>query len=97
MNQNINFYVYILASKRNGTLYIGITNNLEARIQQHREGRASSFTQKYHIHTLVYYESFHYVEDAIKREKRLKHWKREWKINLIEKDNENWEDLSLGW
>ncbi|MCB9808802.1 GIY-YIG nuclease family protein [Candidatus Nomurabacteria bacterium] len=91
------FYVYILASKRNGTLYIGITNNLEARILQHKQGKGSVFTAKYGVSILVYYEMFHYVSDAIIREKRLKKWERAWKLELIEKDNPLWHDLSLGW
>lgn len=86
-------YVYILASKRNGTLYIGVTNNLAARIHQHREGKGASFTQKYGVKTLVWYETYPMVTDAIQRETSLKRWPRKWKLELIEKANPNWDDL----
>ena len=97
MNKEKYYYVYILASKRNGTLYIGITNNIEARTLQHKEGAGSLFTKKYHVHILVYYELFHYVDGAISREKNLKKWKRAWKLDLIEKNNPDWNDLSDDW
>lgn len=87
------YYVYILASKRNGTLYIGLTNNLDRRVLEHKEGVGGKFTSKYHVHMLVYFECYDYVWDAIKREKQLKKYKRQWKINLIEKDNPEWKDL----
>jgi putative endonuclease len=86
-------HVYILASKRNGTLYIGVTNNLPARIQAHREGRGSVFTKKYNVKMLVWYETFDMVVDAIQRETSLKRWPRKWKLALIEKDNPDWNDL----
>jgi putative endonuclease len=86
-------HVYILASKRNGTLYIGVTNNLPARIQAHREGRGSAFTKKYNVKMLVWYETYDMVTDAIQRETSLKRWPRKWKLALIEKDNPNWDDL----
>jgi putative endonuclease len=86
-------YVYILASKRNGTLYIGVTNNLSARIYAHREGRGSVFTKKYNVKMLVWYETYDMVTDAIQRETSLKRWLRVWKLALIEKDNPNWDDL----
>ena len=89
------YYVYILASRRNGTLYIGVTNDLARRVGEHREGSASSFTKKHGVKLLVYVESFDDVSAAIARETRLKKYKREWKINLIEQDNPNWRDLSL--
>jgi putative endonuclease len=82
-----NYYVYILASKRNGTLYIGITNNLEKRIYEHKNNLVEGFTKKYGVHRLVYYELFNKPDLAIQREKRLKAWKRRWKIELIEKQN----------
>jgi putative endonuclease len=88
-----NYYVYILASKRNGTLYIGITSNLIKRVWEHKEKIADGFTKKYDVDKLVYVEHFHDPENAIKREKRLKKYKRQWKINLIEKDNPQWKDL----
>ena len=88
-----NYYVYILASKRNGTLYIGITSNLIKRVWEHKEKIADSFTKKYDVDKLVYVEYFRDPENAIKRERRLKKYKRQWKINLIEKDNPQWKDL----
>ena len=86
--------VYILASRRYGTLYIGITNDLARRLEQHRSGAISSFTRHYRVHNLVYVEIFDDPEEAIVREKRLKEWKREWKIQLIERDNPEWRDLT---
>ncbi len=85
------YFVYILASKRNGTLYTGVTNNLAERVFAHKEGRGSGFTNKYGVNRLVYYEPF---QDAIEREKRLKRWRRQWKIALIENMNPEWDDLS---
>ena len=87
------YYVYILASKKNGTLYTGVTNNLVKRIYEHKNDFVKGFTQKYNVHNLVYYEIYNDVKDAITREKRIKKWKRQWKIELIEKTNPNWEDL----
>jgi putative endonuclease len=87
------FYLYILASKRNGTLYIGMTNNLIKRVYEHKKNLVKGFTQKYNVHNLVYYEIFDKAYDAIIREKRMKKWKRQWKIALIEKENPCWEDL----
>jgi putative endonuclease len=87
------YYVYILAS-RSRTLYIGVTNNLPRRIREHREGTANSFTAKYKIHRLVYLERFQYINNAIAREKYLKHFTRQEKIALIEANNPNWEDLA---
>ncbi len=88
-----NYYVYILASKRNGTLYIGVTNNLLRRVYEHKNGLLEGFTKKYKVTRLVYYEVYQDVQQAILREKRMKKWKREWKINLIERENPEWEDL----
>jgi putative endonuclease len=88
-----NYYVYILASKRNGTLYIGVTSNLIKRVWEHKEKIADGFTKKYDVDKLVYVEYFRDPENAIKREKRLKKYKRQRKINLIEKDNPQWKDL----
>ena len=87
------YYVYILASKRNGMLYIGVTNNLLKRVNDHKNNIIKGFTQKYNVHKLVYYEPYRYIRDAINREKRMKKWNRQWKINLIEKDNPLWKDL----
>jgi putative endonuclease len=88
------YYVYILASKRNGTLYIGITNDLARRVYEHKSGLIKGFTKKYSVNKLVYFESTSDVNAAILREKRLKKWKRQWKIELIEKLNPDWNDLS---
>jgi putative endonuclease len=87
------YYVYILANKRNGTLYVGMANNLTKRVWEHKNDLIESFTKKYQIHILVYFEDTSDVESAIKREKVLKKWKRKWKLELIEKGNPNWEDL----
>jgi len=87
------YYVYILASKKNGTLYIGVTGNLLKRVSEHKNNLIQGFTQKYNIHVLVYYELYGDINSAIGREKQLKKWKRQWKINLIEKDNPDWSDL----
>lgn len=88
------YYVYVLASSRNGTLYIGITNNLQNRLWKHRNKHyEKSFTTKYTVLRLVYYEPTEDIESAIAREKQLKAWKRNWKIDLIEKQNPQWKDL----
>ena len=85
--------VYILASKRNGTLYTGVTSNLIQRVWQHKNNLVDGFTKQYQVHNLVYYEQHKEMLEAITREKQIKKWKREWKINLIEKDNPQWRDL----
>jgi putative endonuclease len=90
------FYVYLLASKIGGTLYVGVTNDLIRRVAEHRSKIAESFTKRYDVARLVYFEVFDQVEQAIHREKRLKKWPRAWKISLIEKDNPNWNDLYPG-
>ena len=87
------YYVYILTSKRNGTLYIGVTNNLIRRIYEHKNGLIKGFTNKYSVHKLVYYQQCENVESAIQREKQLKVWHRSWKIRLIEETNPEWKDL----
>jgi putative endonuclease len=87
------YFVYLLASKPNGTLYIGVTSNIIGRTIQHKEGAFAGFTKKYGIHRLVWYEMFGDVRLAIQREKTMKHWSRQWKIYLIERDNPFWEDL----
>ena len=86
--------VYILASKRNGTLYIGVTSDLVRRVTQHKNKEADGFTKKYGIDILVWYQTFDSITDAITAEKRLKEWKRSWKVQLIERDNPYWNDLS---
>lgn len=91
------FYVYILASKQNGTLYIGMTNDLMRRIMEHKQKSIKGFTKKYNVSKLVYYEETSFVNNAIAREKQLKGWLRKKKINLIESINPNWEDLSNDW
>ena len=94
MNKEHRYYVYILANKRNGTLYVGVTNSLFSRTFRHKlKETPKSFTARYHIDKLVYFETYQYIQDAISREKQLKNWHRQWKINLIEKDNPSWHDL----
>jgi putative endonuclease len=85
--------VYILASKRNGTLYIGVTSDLVKRVWEHKNDVIGGFTQRYKVHQLVWYELHDDMESAILREKRLKDWKRSWKLNLIESLNPHWHDL----
>ena len=87
------FFVYILASKRNGTLYIGSTEGLENRITEHRAGTRPGFTSKYAVHMLVYYEWFDTREAAFRRERQMKKWNRAWKLELIERFNPGWRDL----
>jgi putative endonuclease len=87
------YFVYVLASRRHGTLYIGVSNDLLRRVGEHREGVAEGFTKKYGVKHLVYFESFADVGEAILREKRLKKWRRDWKIALIEESNPEWVDL----
>ncbi len=87
------YWVYILASRIGGTLYIGVTNNLIRRVYEHRQGLVEGFTKQYGVHRLVYFEQFDDIEQAILREKRLKKWDRAWKIQLIEENNPNWDDL----
>lgn len=92
------YYVYILASHKNGTIYIGVTNSIEQRIKEHKiKLNPQCFTAKYNVNRLVYFETFQYIGDAINREKQLKKWNRQWKINLIEEENKDWNDLSLKW
>jgi putative endonuclease len=88
------YYVYILASRRHGTLCIGITNSLQKRLTEHRNGEGSSFVKVYGVFRLVYVESYERGEEAITREKQLKRWKRDWKIELIERENLEWRDHS---
>ncbi len=91
MNKNPS--VYILASKKNGTLYIGVTSSLIQRVWQHKNKQVAGFTEKYNVSTLVYFEQHETMGTAITREKQLKKWNRDWKINLIEENNPQWEDL----
>ena len=85
--------VYILASARNGTLYIGVTSDLLKRVWEHKNNLVEGFTKRYNVHNLVWYELHENMNSAIEKEKRLKEWKRAWKLNLIEKNNPNWNDL----
>lgn len=89
----MSYYVYFLASGRNGTLYIGMTNDLVRRVYEHKEGFVAGFTKQYDVETLVYFEVFEDPESTIRREKQLKAWQRAWKIELIEKTNPYWNDL----
>ena len=91
------YYLYIITNKKNGVLYIGVTNNLERRMFEHKNKLIKGFSSRYNLDKLVYLEVYQYVEDAIKREKNMKKWKREWKINLIVEDNPDWGDLSKDW
>ena len=87
------YFVYLLASRPYGTLYIGVTNDIIRRIEQHRVGEGSKFTCKYKVHMLVWHQQFSDIREAIQREKTMKEWPREWKTNLIERDNPRWVDL----
>ena len=89
----VSFYVYILASKRNGTLYVGMTDYLAGRIWQHRQGAVPGFTRQYNIKTLVWFEQHETRESALTRERRIKNWHRKWKLELIEATNPGWRDL----
>jgi len=88
-------FTYIITNKPQGTLYIGVTSNLIKRIYEHKHGICEGFSKKYNLDKLVYFETFENIKEAITREKQLKNWHREWKINLIEKDNPEWKDLSI--
>ncbi|MEK7544205.1 MAG: GIY-YIG nuclease family protein [Patescibacteria group bacterium] len=89
----MSYYVYILTSKPNGTLYIGVTNNLVKRVWQHKNNLVDGFTKQYSIHSLVYFEEYQNINEALLREKRMKKWNRNWKICLIETNNPHWNDL----
>lgn len=89
------YYVYILASRKNGTLYVWMAEELTKRIVRHKDKRANQFAAKYDVDKLVYYEKHKSLEDAVKREKQLKKWRSEWKIQLIEKQNPEWNDLFM--
>ncbi|MBB3034795.1 GIY-YIG nuclease family protein [Alteriqipengyuania lutimaris] len=88
--------VYLLANKPFGTIYIGVTSDLVARLWQHREGAVEGFSKRYAVHRLVHFELFDTMESAIKREKQLKNWHRDWKLNLITRENPDWRDLAVG-
>ncbi|ASP33617.1 GIY-YIG nuclease family protein [Labrenzia sp. VG12] len=93
MHLDQQYYVYLLASKLGGTLYVGVTNNLVERVSAHRDGIGSKFTAKYCINRLVYFEVHEEIDWAIKCEKQVKRWRRAWKIRMIEEKNPNWDDL----
>jgi putative endonuclease len=93
MGRERNYWVYIVASGLGGTLYIGVTNDLIRRVYEHKNKVAEGFTRKYDVDRLVYFETFDDIENAIRRERRLKKWGRAWKIRLIEETNPNWADL----
>ena len=92
----MSYFVYLLASKRNGTLYVGVTNDLGRRVGEHREKVVPGFTQRYAVSILVWYEVHDDIGAAIAREKQIKGWNRAWKLRLIEKDNSGWNDLAPG-
>ena len=93
MGQEHGYWVYILASKIGGTLYIGVTNDLVRPVYEHRESQTPGFTKRYHVHRLVYFEQHSNIDAAITREKQMKKWNRAWKVRLIEEQNPNWLDL----
>ncbi|MDO9528924.1 MAG: GIY-YIG nuclease family protein [Syntrophales bacterium] len=87
------YYIYILASRKNGTLYVGVTSDLLKRIYAHKQNLIDGFTKKHNVHTLVYYEVYNDIREAILREKQTKKWNRRWKLRLIEEMNSEWRDL----
>ena len=89
-------YVYLLASQRNGSLYVGVTSDLVRRVWEHKQDLVGGFTKRYQVHRLVHYEVFEDIRDAIVRERRIKKWKRGWKVQLIEEENPGWNDLYDG-
>ena len=95
--RNKTYYVYILTNYKNKTLYIGVTNNIERRVYEHKNGLIEGFSKKYKLKKLIYYEEFKYINDALMREKQLKNWHREWKLNLIKDMNPDFNDLAEEW
>ncbi len=94
---NHQYYLYIITNKKNGVLYIGVSNDLERRMFEHKNKLIKGFSSRYNLGKLIFFETYQYINDAIKREKNMKKWKRAWKIELIEEDNPNWVDLSKDW
>jgi len=92
--KNVLFYIYMVATNNNRVFYIGVTNNLKRRAEEHKKHMIPGFTANYNVDKLVYFETFHFIEDAIHREKQLKKWNREWKDNLIKNKNPDWNDLT---
>jgi len=97
INMSKEYYVYIVASGKNGTIYVGVTNNIQRRLWEHKNNIVNSFTSEYKVKILVYYEIYEDINTAISREKQLKKWNRKWKTDLIEKNNYEWNDLSSAW
>lgn len=91
------YHVYIITNRKDGVLYIGVSNDLERRMFEHKNKLIDGFSSRYNLDKLVYFEAYQCIKDAIKREKNLKKWKREWKINLIIEDNADWKDSSEDW
>lgn len=91
----MSYYIYIMCDKPRWTTYIGVTNDLVRRVYEHKEGITGGFTRKYNLRTLVYYEVYEEIEESIKREKQLKNWKRQWKLDMVDKINPEWKDLWL--
>ena len=91
------FYVYIMSNEGHSVFYIGVTNNIKRRVLEHKAGEGSAFTSKYNLKSLLYYEQFDDINNAIKREKKLKNWHRDWKINLIKEKNREMKDLAHDW
>ncbi|WP_226789122.1 GIY-YIG nuclease family protein [Polaribacter porphyrae] len=91
------YYVYIITNKKDEVLYVGVTNDLERRMFEHKNKLVEGFSSRYNLDKLIYFEAYQFINDAIKREKNIKKWKREWKINLIVEDNPDWKDLSEDW
>jgi putative endonuclease len=87
------YYVYIMSSKQNGTLYVGVTSDLVKRVFEHKQNLVEGFTKKYHVHDLVYYEVHKEIKNALTREKQIKKWNRDWKLRIIEEMNPEWKDL----
>lgn len=92
-----NFFLYIMTNKPDGVLYIGITNELERRVREHKQKQIKGFTYKYNLDKLVYFESFETYDEAFLKERRMKKWNREWKVNLINDKNPGWKDLAIEW
>ncbi len=89
-------YVYFMASRKHGTLYVGVTSNLALRVEQHKQGTASAFTRRYKVNRLVYFDEYDLITDAIQRESNIKHWPRAWKVRLMQAVNPEWDDLTSG-
>ncbi|HSV46726.1 MAG TPA: GIY-YIG nuclease family protein [Ramlibacter sp.] len=92
----MSYYVYLMASRKNGTLYVGVTSNIIRRVHEHKTGAVEGFTETYAVHDLVWFDATSSVEAAIHKEKQIKNWKRAWKVKMIEKENPEWADLYPG-